>query len=124
MRALVVDDSKGMRLILGRALRQFGVTEVVEATDGQKALDRLKAGPKIDAIMVDWNMPVMDGLTFVKTVRADPSLSSVRIVMVTTEAEAERVAAAMSAGANGYVTKPFTEDTIRESLEGVGFKAR
>ncbi len=124
MRALVVDDSKGMRLILTRALRQFGVAEVVEATDGQQALDRLRAGPAIDAVLVDWNMPVMDGITFVKTVRADPTIARVRIVMVTSEAEADRMADAISAGANAYVTKPFTEVTIRVSLEGIGFKGR
>jgi two-component system chemotaxis response regulator CheY len=123
MRALVVDDSKGMRLILARALRQFGVAEVVEATDGQKALERLRAGPPIDAVLVDWNMPVMDGISFVKAVRADPKIAAVRIVMVTTEAEPERMADARSAGANAYITKPFTEATIRESLEGIGFKA-
>jgi two-component system, chemotaxis family, chemotaxis protein CheY len=124
MRALVVDDSKGMRLILARALRQFGVAEVVEATDGQKALERLRASPPVDAVLVDWNMPVMDGLTFVKTVRADPKIAGVPIVMVTTEAEAERMADALSAGANAYVTKPFTETTIRDSLERIGFKGR
>jgi two-component system chemotaxis response regulator CheY len=124
MKVLIVDDSKGMRLLLTRALRQFGVSEVAEATDGQKALERLRAGPPVDAVMVDWNMPALDGLGFLKAVRADPRLTALPVVMVTTEAEAERMEIAKSAGANGYVIKPFTEVTIRESLEGLGFKGR
>jgi two-component system, chemotaxis family, chemotaxis protein CheY len=124
MKVLIVVDSKGMRLLLTRALRQFGVSEVAEATDGQKALDRLRSGPPVDAVMVDWNMPALDGLGFVKAVRADPKLTALPIVMVTTEAESERMEVATAAGANAYVIKPFTEATIRESLERLGFKGR
>jgi two-component system chemotaxis response regulator CheY len=119
MRALVIDDSKTMRRILGRILLQAGF-EVEEAGNGCEGLQRLGQPGQTDVVLVDWNMPEMDGLAFVRTVRADPAFESVRLMMVTTEAELARVATALDAGADEYVMKPFTEDVIREKLELLG----
>src|SRR3954466_10214314 len=98
MHALVVDDSKAVRSLLGRMLRQVGF-EVAEAANGREGLERLRRPGRTDVALVDWNMPEMDGLEFVRTVRADPSLAGLRLMMVTTENELERVAVALEAGA-------------------------
>ena len=93
MRALVIDDSRTVRMVIGNYLRETGL-EVIEAADGQQGLDQLRADPSIELVLVDWNMPVMDGLAFIKAVRTDRRFDPVRIMMVTTEAEqAERPAA-------------------------------
>ena len=123
MLALVIDDARAMRSILGRMLRDLGF-ETAEAANGREALDRLRQGPKPDLALVDWNMPEMDGLEFVRAVRADPALADVCLVMVTTETEMPQVATALEAGANEYVMKPFTRDVIREKLDLLGIKPR
>lgn len=119
MRALVIDDSKSMRRVIGQILRQIGF-EVTEAGNGREALARLQQIGPTDLTLVDWNMPEMDGLAFVKAVRADATYESMRLMMVTTETELFRVATALEAGANEYVMKPFTEQMIREKLEILG----
>lgn len=120
MRALVIDDSKTMRLILGRLLRELGF-EVAEAGDGQKALERLREGPRPVLALVDWNMPVMNGLEFIQAVRADDSYAQMLLMMVTTESGPEQITQALEAGANEYVMKPFTKETIRAKLNVMGF---
>ncbi len=118
MRVLIVDDSKVMRTIVARSLRQAGldVAERMEAANGQEGLKALRA-KKADLILCDWNMPVMDGLTFVKSVRSEPSdIKDIPIVMVTTEGGEGRIGAAMKAGANGHVKKPFTPAVMKETL--------
>ncbi len=119
MRILIVDDSKVMRTIVARSLRQAGldVKERMEAGNGQEGLEALRKQPA-DLILCDWNMPVMDGLTFVKSVRAEPSpkIKSIPIIMVTTEGGEDRIGAAMKAGANGHVKKPFTPAAMKEVL--------
>ena len=119
MRALVVDDSRAMRRIVGRALTGLGF-EVVEAGDGQQALDALAAGPVPDIACVDWNMPVMDGLTFVTHVRDNPAWRAVTLMMVTTESEHNQIVRALAAGAHEYLIKPFTPDALAEKLELLG----
>jgi two-component system, chemotaxis family, chemotaxis protein CheY len=122
MRALVIDDSRATRAILRRILQQLD-GEVVDANDGQHGLDVLaaeQANGGIDVVLVDWNMPVMDGLEFVRCVRADTSYDGLPIVMVTTEGDAEHLITAMEAGANEYAMKPFTASVIREKLELLG----
>jgi two-component system, chemotaxis family, chemotaxis protein CheY len=123
VRALVIDDSTTMRRILGGILRQLGF-EITEAGNGCEGLERLRQSPNTCVVLVDWNMPEMDGLTFVRAVRADPAYQSVRLMMVTTEADLSRVATALDAGADEYVMKPFTEDVIREKLELLGVNPR
>ncbi len=124
MRILLVDDSKTMRNIQKAVLAQLGYTDVHEACDGQDALSKA-AACKPELILVDWNMPVMDGLTFVKTFRQ--TNKSTPMIMVTTEAEKSRVIEAIKAGINNYVVKPFTPDLlsqrIKETLTKVGVAA-
>lgn len=119
MRTLVVDDSKAIRMILTRMLKGFGM-EVGQAANGQEALDWISANGTPELALVDWNMPVMDGLTFVETVRANPANSSMRIAMVTTETEMSQVERALNAGADEYVMKPFTPDVVTEKIRSMG----
>lgn len=119
MRALIIDDSKAMRMILKQVLGEFGF-EVVEASNGREGLRRLKDMPSPDLVTVDWNMPVMDGLSFVQAVRSEPSLNQLPMMMVTTKNDLQQVAEALAAGANEYIMKPFTEEIIREKLELMG----
>ena len=116
MRILLVDDSKTMRNIQKAVLAQLGHTEVLEACDGQDALSKAPAF-RPDLMLVDWNMPNMDGLTFVKAWRS--TNKSTPIIMVTTEAEKSRVIEAIKAGVNNYVVKPFTQATLRQKIEAV-----
>ncbi len=122
MRALVIDDSRAMRALLGRILRDLGY-EVTDAADGRDGLARLRALGTADLVLVDWGMPVMDGLEFVRALRADPALAGVRVLMVSTETEAGQVARALAAGVDEYVMKPFTRDTIVGKLELLGLAA-
>ena len=118
-RALVIDDSRTMRRLIGRMLQGMGF-DVEEASHGREGLERLSEGDLPDFALVDWNMPEMDGFSFVKAVRADEGYRDVRLVMVTTETEMERVASALEAGADEYVMKPFTPDILRDKLEILG----
>ncbi|MFI2753233.1 response regulator [Cellulomonas sp. P22] len=119
MRALVIDDSRTMRRIVASVLEPLGF-EVVQAGDGQEALDVLEQGVEVDLACVDWNMPVMDGLTFVTRVRARREWRDVTLMMVTTESEHGQIVRALAAGAHEYVIKPFTPEIIRGKLELLG----
>ncbi len=119
MRALVVDDSRAIRTILHRMLAELGL-DVVEAAHGVEALSQIAASGRPDVALVDWNMPEMNGFDFICAVRANPDLSEMRLMMVTTETEMSQVARALQAGADEYVMKPFTRDTIREKLQLLG----
>ncbi len=115
MRALVIDDSRAVRAFIRPILRELNL-EIIEAGNGQEGLDQLSQHPDTDLILVDWNMPVMDGLEFIHAVRADKSYDAIRIVMVTTETESDQMNRAMAAGANEYVMKPFTKDVLVAKL--------
>lgn len=115
MRALVIDDSRAMRRIVGGILVDLGF-EVVHAGDGSEALGVLEAGPLPDLACVDWNMPVMDGLTFVTRVRDRREWRDVTLMMVTTESEQSQIVRALAAGAHEYLIKPFTPDALRDKL--------
>ena len=118
--ALVIDDSRAIRMILGRTLNRFGY-EVCSAANGREALDMIGAQSlDLSVILVDWNMPEMNGLDFVKAIRADPKYSAVPLMMVTTETEIEQMYLALEAGANEYVMKPFTDDVIADKLRLLG----
>lgn len=119
MRALVIDDSRATRAVLKRMLTGIGY-DVVEAPHGRAALDLLATEGLPDVALVDWNMPEMDGLAFVRAVRADPSLERLPLVMVTTESEPAQVVRALSAGADEYAMKPFTADVILDKLALLG----
>ncbi len=122
MRAIVVDDSRAIRVILGKMLRQVGF-EVSEAEDGNSAVATLGVEAPFDLALVDWNMPGMDGLQLVQVIRADHRHDAMRIMMVTTENEIERVMRALEAGANEYLMKPFTADAVTEKLALLGLGA-
>ena len=117
--AIVVDDSRAIRMILSRNLRELGF-EVSEAGNGSEALDMLSSGPPADLVMADWNMPVMDGLELLQKIRASPAFGKVPVVMVTTEAEADQMIAALQAGATEYIMKPFTKEILADKLRLAG----
>lgn len=112
---LLVDDSGVMRKLVSKALRQAGldINGTSEAANGQEGLEALSAGP-VDLVLCDWNMPVMDGLTFVTEARKS---SEVPIIMLTTESGEDKMTAAVDAGANGYITKPFTPEKLGERIK-------
>jgi two-component system chemotaxis response regulator CheY len=118
MRALVIDDHENIRSILARHLVELNF-EVVEAADGREALDCLATSGEFDLALVDWNMPNMNGLEFVRAVRADPAFDGLLLIMVTSKSGAD-IAAALEAGANEYVVKPFTQRVINEKLTLLG----
>jgi len=117
MRLLIVDDSSVMRKIVERSLRQAGlnIAQVLEAGNGAEALSVVKQG-KVDLILCDINMPVMDGLEFVKQLSTLENAKGVPVVMITTESSEGYVVQALSAGARGYIRKPFTADQVKEHV--------
>ncbi len=117
IRVLIVDDSSVMRKIVERSLRQADIplSEVVEASNGMEALAALSE-KKVDLILCDINMPVMDGLEFVKSLPKVPNAKGVPVVMITTEGSEGHVVQALSAGARGYIRKPFTPDQVKEHI--------
>lgn len=119
MRALIVDDSRAMRTILGKMVTSLGF-EVSTAIHGKDALDQLVAGLRPELMLVDWNMPEMNGFDLLQSVRSDAAYAATKIIMVTTETEVQRIAAALAAGANEYIMKPFTPEVIYEKLCLVG----
>jgi two-component system chemotaxis response regulator CheY len=119
-KALVVDDSRAIRMILSRSLKDLGY-EVREAANGREAMEVIEAEKTaVSLLLADWNMPEMNGMDLLKQVRQKPELSSMMVVMVTTETELDQMAAALEAGANEYVMKPFTKDILVEKLQLLG----
>jgi two-component system, chemotaxis family, chemotaxis protein CheY len=119
MRALILDDSRAMRMILRRIMHSAGF-EVVEAADGRQGLDVLASGPLPEVALVDWNMPGIDGLSFVNAVRDNPDYRPLPLMTVTTESEHDQVVRALAAGAHEYIIKPFTADAVVDKLELLG----
>ena len=117
VRTLIVDDSSVMRKIIERSLRQAGLEALVvfEAGSGTDGLDLLKA-QQVDLILTDINMPSMDGLEFLRQLRAQDLAPSVPVVMITTESSEEHVKQAIQAGAQGYIRKPFTAEQVKERV--------
>jgi two-component system chemotaxis response regulator CheY len=116
MRALIVDDSRAMRMILKRALRECGFVDFVDAADGREGLAVLGDGAIPEVALVDWYMPVMTGIEFVRAVRADHQYDAMVVVMVTSETGSEHVEIALAQGADEYVMKPFTSEVLAEKL--------
>jgi two-component system chemotaxis response regulator CheY len=117
LKVLIVDDSSVMRKIVERALRQAGldINEVAEASNGAEALAEIQKGVP-DMILSDINMPVMDGLEFLKNLATLDSAKGVPVIMITTEGSEARVVEALSAGAKGYLRKPFTPEQVKERV--------
>ncbi|HIC46634.1 MAG: chemotaxis response regulator CheY [Pseudomonadota bacterium] len=118
MKILIVDDFSTMRRIIKNLLRDLGFNNTQEADDGLTALPILQAGG-IDFLVTDWNMPGMQGIDLLKTVRADEKLSSLPVLMVTAETKREQIIEAAQAGVNGYIVKPFTAATLKEKIEKI-----
>lgn len=112
---LVVDDFSTMRRIVRNLLKELGFTNVDEAEDGAVAWQKIQ-GTAFDFIITDWNMPNMDGLTLLQTIRGDANHSALPVLMITAEAKKENIIAAAQAGASGYIVKPFTAATLNEKL--------
>jgi len=117
LRTLIVDDSSVMRKIVARALQQGGIalSEIVEAGNGSEALEILRR-QKVDLVLSDINMPVMDGLEFVRQLRSVENAKGVPVVMITTEGSESHVREAISCGARGYIRKPFTPDQMKQHI--------
>lgn len=118
MRFLVVDDFSTMRRIVRNLLKELGFTNVDEAEDGAIALQKLQNGG-FEFVVTDWNMPNMDGLTLLQSIRATPNLKHLPVLMITAEAKKENIIAAAQSGASGYIVKPFTSGTLSEKLNKI-----
>jgi len=119
-KALVIDDSRTIRMILSSTLSELGY-QVSQASNGREALSAVeREADAFSLFLVDWNMPEMNGLEFVKWLRADPRYSAVPLMMVTTETEMSQMVTALEAGANEYVMKPFTKEIIADKLRLLG----
>ena len=123
MRALIVDDSRTMRLILKKQLVQLGFTEILEAADGVEALKVLAGAAVPEVALIDWNMPNMSGIDLLSALRENKAWDAMKVVMVTTEADVVRVQRALGQGANEYVVKPFTPQTLGAKLVTIGVAA-
>lgn len=118
LKILAVDDSPTMRRIIINTLKRAGFTNVVEASDGKDALAKMKVD-KFNFVITDWNMPEMDGLSFVTTLRGMDEYKNLPILMVTTRSVKDDIVEALKAGVNNYIVKPFTPDTLKEKIEQV-----
>ncbi len=118
IKILAVDDSPTMRRIIINTLRRAGYNDIKEATDGKDALAKMKID-NYDFIITDWNMPEMDGLTFVHTLRATEEYKTLPILMVTTRSVKDDIVQALKAGVNNYIVKPFTPDTLKQKIEQI-----
>ena len=118
MKVMIVDDSVTLRRIVVLNLKKAGYTDIIEAENGRVALDMLVPSSENmpDVILLDWNMPVMSGLEFLKTVKADVKLKNIPVIMVTIESESKYVAEAISEGAIGYLVKPLTAESFQKNV--------
>jgi two-component system, chemotaxis family, chemotaxis protein CheY len=122
MKVLIVDDSRAMRAMLKSIMTDLGF-EVLEAGHGIEGLAQIEANPAIDLALVDWNMPQMDGLEFVKALRQDRRNAELKVMMVTAENDMAKMARALMVGADEYAMKPLTRDAIIAKLEMLGLVA-
>ena len=120
MKAIIVDDSRSMRMMLKKLLTGAGFDTFVEAGHGQEALDKLREGGAVDLALVDWNMPVMTGIDLVRAVRKEHAYDAMTVMMVTTESGMSQMQEALEAGANEFMMKPFTPEALREKLQILG----
>ncbi len=118
IKVLVVDDMSTMRRIVKNVLKQIGFSDITEAENGQEALTKLRGGD-FGLVVSDWNMPVMQGIELLRTVRADEELKNLPFLMVTAEAQKENIIEAVQAGVSNYVVKPFTAEALQAKLEKV-----
>jgi two-component system chemotaxis response regulator CheY len=117
--ALIVDDSRAARAMVARMLDQLGAG-AAEAAHGEEALRRLRDGERYDALLVDWNMPVMDGLELVRSLRAEARFAALPILMISSESDPRKIARALIAGADEYLVKPIDTGMLGDKLAGLG----
>ncbi len=118
MKVIVADDSKATRSIVKKMLKQIDRRiEVFEAEDGEKALEILYEQEKVDLILLDWNMPNMDGFEFLKTVKKDPRWKDIKVMMITSKTSEKDVEEALNAGADEYLMKPFDKDMLKAKMD-------
>jgi two-component system chemotaxis response regulator CheY len=117
---MVVDDSRAMRCMLRNILDENGFEVLAEAENGQQALERLNVVGPLDLMLLDWNMPIMNGFELLCTLRKDPKWQNMRIMLVTTETEANQILRALDAGADEYLIKPFHKEALRDKLSVMG----
>jgi len=113
---LLVDDSKTMRRIQKTTLHKIGFTEIDEAEDGEDAFNKVSSN-KYDIVLLDWNMPIMDGITCLRKIKSTPETKDVPVIMVTSESEKSRIVEAIQSGAANYVVKPFKPETLAEKIQ-------
>lgn len=118
LKILAVDDSPTMRRIIINTLKRAGFNDVIEASDGKDALAKMKV-EAINFVITDWNMPEMDGLTFVTTLRSSDEYKNMPVLMVTTRSVKDDILEAMKAGVNNYIVKPFTPETLKQKIEQI-----
>jgi len=118
MNILLVDDSNTMRRIQRNQLESLGHTQITEAVNGEQAYELLQK-EAFDLIILDWNMPVMDGMTLLKKIRSNQAYADVKVIMCTSESDKKKVVEAMKAGANNYLVKPFTPEGLAEKLMAI-----
>jgi two-component system, chemotaxis family, chemotaxis protein CheY len=119
VRVLIVEDSRAMRAIISRIFEKLGAV-TCPAVNGQDGLDLLAKDSNFDLALVDWNMPKLNGLEFVRAVRSNDAYSNIKLMMATTETEIERVMQALEEGADEYVMKPFTKEILADKLRLLG----
>jgi len=118
LKILAVDDSPTMRRIILNTLKRAGFTDVIEASDGKDAMAKMKV-EDVNFVITDWNMPEMDGLTLVTTLRSMDEFKKLPILMVTTRSVKDDIVEAMKAGVNSYIVKPFTPDTLKAKIDQI-----
>lgn len=119
IKVLIIDDSRAMRRLLAAFVSPHA-REVVEAEDGMQGVEKLRMGAPFDLALVDWDMPVMNGLEFVKTARSDPAFSGMKIMMITAQNSMDKVMEALEKGADDFLMKPMTEDMLLDKLRMLG----
>lgn len=119
MKILLVDDSSTMRRIQMNTLKSLGFDDVVQAEDGQDALNKLKENPEVRLVLLDWNMPNMNGIDCLKAIKANPATKAVPVMMVTSEAEKSKIIEAIQSGASNYLVKPFEAEALKEKISGI-----
>lgn len=120
MKAIIVDDSRAMRSMLRKILKENGFEVVAEAENGREGLNQLEKNEWVDLMLLDWNMPVMNGYDLLCEVRKQAKWKDMRVMLVTTETEASQILRALDAGADEYLIKPFMKEALRDKLTVMG----
>jgi len=119
VRALIIDDSRALRAIVAKLVKGLGF-EVLEAGNGREALEQLKSNGAVDLSLVDWNMPDINGIEFIRAVRAQDEYNAMKVMVITTQTEIDHITKALESGANEYLMKPFTRDALLVKLQMLG----